>query len=57
MGSLVKAGDLSQRSADKHRTLWLAWRVWLLLRELDWHRVRPVSKIRANSATAVKLNS
>ncbi len=36
---LVKAGDLSQRSADKYRTLWQAWRGWLVLRELDWRRV------------------
>jgi integrase len=36
---LVLDGELSQRSADKYRPLWLAWRSWLLLRQWDWRQV------------------
>ena len=36
---LVLDGELSQRSADKYRPLWLAWRSWLSLRQWDWRQV------------------
>jgi len=35
----VVAGELSQRSADKYRPLWLAWCGWLLLRNHTWETV------------------
>lgn len=35
--ALVAAGELSQRSVDKYRTLWNAWLGWLQLRSVAWH--------------------
>lgn len=37
-GLMVK-DDLSQKSAEKYRALWKAWRGWLLLRSHAWHAV------------------
>ncbi len=38
---LMAAGELSQRSAEKYRTLWNVWLHWLLAKSGAWHTASP----------------